>query len=155
MHQIFLLVSLYCIGCGKGLGYPGEIGYQTFLYSSVKEWRKLLMFLIEKLPKETTQAADEPAGAGIMLGKMIAAELEQCLASPWTPSFCKKDSVAKKGQDWWLEVRDFNSISVCLLCCCKCIFWLRNATLPVRVWKAPTGTEVLTFALRRALEIST
>ena len=80
------------------------------------------MFLIEKLPKETTQAADEPAGAGIMLGKMIAAELEQCLASPWTPSFCKKDSVAKKGQDWWFEVRVINTISVCVLFYLSIIF---------------------------------
>ena len=49
--------------CGiQGLGYQGEIGYQTFLYSSVKEWRKLLMFLLEKLPREAVQAADEPTG---------------------------------------------------------------------------------------------
>ena len=67
------------------------------------------MFLIEKLPKENTQAADEPVGAGIMLGRMIAAELEQCLASPWTPSFCKKGSLAWKGQDWWLEVRELSN----------------------------------------------
>ena len=46
----------------QGLGYQGEIGYQTFLYSSVKEWRKLLMFLLEKLPREAVQAADEPTG---------------------------------------------------------------------------------------------
>ena len=48
--------------CMQGLGYQGEIGYQTFLYSSVKEWRKLLMFLLEKLPREAVQAADEPTG---------------------------------------------------------------------------------------------
>ncbi len=101
----------------QGLGYPGEIGYQTFLYSSVKEWRKLLMFLIEKLPKENTQAADEPVGAGVMLGRMIAAELEQCLSSPWTPGFCKKDSVAWKGQEWWLEVRDIMAGGVGNGCC--------------------------------------
>lgn len=48
----------------QGLGYQGEIGYQTFLYSSMKEWRKLLMFLLEKLPRDTAQAADEPMGEG-------------------------------------------------------------------------------------------
>ena len=46
----------------KDAGYPGEIGYQTFLYSSVKEWRRLLMFLLEKLPKEKTQTGSEPLG---------------------------------------------------------------------------------------------
>ena len=49
----------------QSLGYQGEIGYQTFLYSSMKEWRKLLMFLLEKLPKDTAQAADEPMGAWV------------------------------------------------------------------------------------------
>lgn len=49
----------------QSLGYQGEIGYQTFLYSSMKEWRKLLMFLLEKLPKDTAQAADEPLGAWV------------------------------------------------------------------------------------------
>ena len=62
------------------------------------------MFLIEKLPKENTQTSDEPVGAGIMLGRMIAAELELCLSSPWTPPFCKKNCTAWRGHDWWLEV---------------------------------------------------
>ena len=48
--------------CYQDLGYQGEIGYQTFLYSSVKEWRKLLMFLLEKLPRDAVQTADEPTG---------------------------------------------------------------------------------------------
>ncbi len=88
----------------QSLNYPGEIGYQTFLYSSVKEWRKLLMFLIEKLPKDNTQAGDEPMGAGVMLGRTIAAELALCLSSPWTPAFCKKNSTAWSGSNSWLEV---------------------------------------------------
>ena len=48
--------------CVQDVGYPGEIGYQTFLYSSVKEWRRLLMFLLEKLPKEKAQAGSESLG---------------------------------------------------------------------------------------------
>lgn len=90
--------------CMQALGYPGEIGYQTFLYSSVKEWRKLLMFLIEKLPRDSTQASDEPTGAGLMLSRTIAAELALRLASPWTPSFCKKNSTAWSESSSWLEV---------------------------------------------------
>lgn len=63
-HVTLQAVSLYArVVCAiQGLGYQGEIGYQTFLYSSVKEWRKLLMFLLEKLPREAVQAADEPTG---------------------------------------------------------------------------------------------
>ena len=33
------------------LGYRGEIGYQTFLYANLIEWRRVFVFLIESLPK--------------------------------------------------------------------------------------------------------
>ena len=63
MSARYRMCSTLANAC-QGLGYQGEIGYQTFLYSSVKEWRKLLMFLLEKLPREAVQAADEPTGEG-------------------------------------------------------------------------------------------
>lgn len=109
-HLVLCLPGAHWNNCMQALGYPGEIGYQTFLYSSVKEWRKLLMFLIEKLPRDSTQASDEPTGAGIMLSRTIAAELALCLASPWTPSFCKKNSTAWCESNSWLEVRKLATI---------------------------------------------
>lgn len=36
----------------QNLGYRGEIGYQTLLYSSEVDVRKLFMFLVEKLPRK-------------------------------------------------------------------------------------------------------
>ena len=48
--------------CLQDLGYKGEIGYQTFLYSNEPEIRSLLMFLVEKLPRESAEASDQPAG---------------------------------------------------------------------------------------------
>ena len=68
------------------------MGYQTFLYSSVKDWRKLLMFLLEKLSKESAQGGDEQTGAGILLTRSIAAEIATSLQIPWTPSYCKRRS---------------------------------------------------------------
>ena len=97
-------VNSFFVHCVQGLGYQGEIGYQTFLYSSVKEWRKLLMFLLEKLPKDDTQAADEPMGAGVMLGRTVAAQLSMCLSSPWTPPFCKSKGTSWSGNNFWIEV---------------------------------------------------
>lgn len=35
------------------MGFPGDIGYQTFLYSNITEVRRVYMFLIERLPKES------------------------------------------------------------------------------------------------------
>lgn len=36
----------------KKVGYKSDIGYQTILYGNIKDMRRILMFLIEKLPKE-------------------------------------------------------------------------------------------------------
>jgi len=104
MSARYRMCSTLANAC-QSLGYQGEIGYQTFLYSSMKEWRKLLMFLLEKLPKDTAQASDEPLGAGVMLRRRIALELSRSLVSPWTPPFCKTKRVAWSGTqgDWWLE----------------------------------------------------
>lgn len=35
------------------VGYKSDIGYQTILYGNIVDMRRILMFLIEKLPKET------------------------------------------------------------------------------------------------------
>ena len=44
------------------MGYRGEIGYQTFLYSNEADIRKVFIFLVEKLPKETSDTTEEPLG---------------------------------------------------------------------------------------------
>jgi len=44
------------------LGYRGDIGYQTFLYSSETDVRRVFVFLIEKLPKESEKNIVEPTG---------------------------------------------------------------------------------------------
>ncbi|KAJ7317449.1 hypothetical protein JRQ81_003611 [Phrynocephalus forsythii] len=46
----------------QDLGYQGEVGYQTFLYSSEPEIRRLLLFLVEKLPRDASNDADQPVG---------------------------------------------------------------------------------------------
>lgn len=67
------------------------------------------MFLLEKLPRESAQAADEGPGAGVMLSRSIAAQLGLCLHSPWTPPFCKVDGTAWSGTNFWTEVCDVPS----------------------------------------------
>ena len=65
------------------------------------------MFLLEKLPRESAQTADEGlGGAGVMLGRSIAAQLALCLRSPWTPTFCKENGTAWSGANFWSEVSD-------------------------------------------------
>ncbi|XP_008316722.1 coiled-coil domain-containing protein 22 [Cynoglossus semilaevis] len=71
------------------LGYKGEIGYQTFLYSSELEIRSLLMFLVEKLPRESSEASDQPTGKSVVLQRAIAAAIKAQLSVPWLPMNCR------------------------------------------------------------------
>ncbi|KAL1021325.1 hypothetical protein UPYG_G00011810 [Umbra pygmaea] len=79
----------------QDLGYKGEIGYQTFLYSNEPEIRSLLMFLVEKLPKESAEALDQPAGKSALLQKSIAAQIKAQLAMPWLPPSCRLPMLCK------------------------------------------------------------
>jgi len=57
-HEICVLIPQIF----QNLGYTGEVGYHTFLYSNESELRKVLMFLIERLPKESENVVHEPTG---------------------------------------------------------------------------------------------
>lgn len=67
------------------LDYPGEVGYQTFLYWDEGDIRRLLMFLIEKMPKEAEKSVDEPLGSSALLDVSIAAAFKRTLDEPWLP----------------------------------------------------------------------
>ncbi|KAL0268828.1 UNVERIFIED_CONTAM: hypothetical protein PYX00_010641 [Menopon gallinae] len=69
------------------VGYPGDIGYQTFLYSGETDLRKVFMFLTEKLPKEQEKFVHEPSGAELFLRKIRLKIKEEC-QRPWIPSSC-------------------------------------------------------------------
>ncbi|PFX20789.1 Coiled-coil domain-containing protein 22-like [Stylophora pistillata] len=107
MSSKFRLGTALANACQE-VGYGGEIGYQTFLYSNEADIRKLFMFLVEHLPKESSESAGEPLGSSVMLQRRISAELSKRLKRPWTPSFCKKDSISWSGtkpQVWHKEVQ--------------------------------------------------
>ncbi|XP_077368007.1 coiled-coil domain-containing protein 22 [Festucalex cinctus] len=71
------------------IGYKGEIGYQTFLYSSETEIRSLLMFLVEKLPRESAVASEQPTGKLNIVQQSIAAAIKAQLAALWLPPSCR------------------------------------------------------------------
>ncbi|XP_062975204.1 coiled-coil domain-containing protein 22 [Elgaria multicarinata webbii] len=73
----------------QDLGYQGEIGYQTFLYSSEPEIRRLLLFLVEKLPRDASEDADQPVGKSTALHRAIAAAIKEHLSVPWVPPVCR------------------------------------------------------------------
>ncbi|CAI9731695.1 Hypothetical predicted protein [Octopus vulgaris] len=80
------------------LGYQGEIGYQTFLYSNETDIRKIFIFLIEKLPKESVGTTDETLDKSVILQRSIAAKLALQLKSAWTPGYMDRNSVQWRGE---------------------------------------------------------
>lgn len=80
------------------LGYKGEIGYQTFLYSNELEIRKVFMFLVDKLPKDTAESTEEPLGASVLLHRTIASTVARQLASPWVPPYLKNKGITWRGK---------------------------------------------------------
>ncbi|KAL8579947.1 hypothetical protein ACOMHN_060248 [Nucella lapillus] len=79
------------------MGYRGgDLGYQTFLYSNEAEIRRIFMFLVEKLPKESAQTADEPMGSSVMLHRAICTELGSQLSLPWVPPYLKDRGLRRR-----------------------------------------------------------
>lgn len=100
----------------KDLGYKGEIGYQTFLYANELEIRNVMMFLIEKLPKESTDTLDEATGTNVLLNRRIADELKRQLSSHWMPPYCRRRNLVKVESDVFLQGKSsFHHINTCYL----------------------------------------
>lgn len=49
--NLLIMLDVYILLFQK-VGYKSDIGYQTILYGNIVDMRRILMFLIEKLPKE-------------------------------------------------------------------------------------------------------
>ncbi|XP_043647087.1 coiled-coil domain-containing protein 22 homolog [Drosophila teissieri] len=93
MAQRFGVASSLAQGC-KDSGYRGDIGYQTFLYPNAVELRRLLMFLIEQLPRERQSTEDggnksQTLSHRQLLERKIRKELAQQLKTPWVPQFAR------------------------------------------------------------------
>ncbi|XP_055341979.1 coiled-coil domain-containing protein 22 homolog [Paramacrobiotus metropolitanus] len=72
----------------KTVGYPGEIGYEAFLYGGENEVRKLLLFLMDKLPKEESGAVGLGVSAqsyGTVFARDIELAVKRELQRPWLP----------------------------------------------------------------------
>lgn len=59
MSQILSIYVTYN-STSQDIGYPGDIGYQSLLYPSEADLRRIFMFLIEKLPRDSSPVSDEP-----------------------------------------------------------------------------------------------
>ncbi|XP_065509371.1 LOW QUALITY PROTEIN: coiled-coil domain-containing protein 22 [Caloenas nicobarica] len=84
----FRLASDLAAACQE-LGFGGDVGYQTFLYSSEHDTRRLLLFLVEKLPRDESERGAEPPGKSGALLRAIGARIKEQLGTPWVPPACR------------------------------------------------------------------
>lgn len=68
------------------LGYTSELGYNAFLYPEGPDMRKLLMWLVDKLPKvDDAKEADEVVGGGPSIEATIRTALSEWTRELWSP----------------------------------------------------------------------
>ena len=80
MAAKYSVASFLAAKC-KELGFRGDVGYQSFLYGSESDIRNVMLFLIEKLPKDS--AAAVPSRTDVTLAARFAASPE--LNRVWLP----------------------------------------------------------------------
>lgn len=84
MAQRFSATTQLAEAC-TSIGFRGDIGYQTFLYSNEAELRRLLMWLIERLPKDETDKGtiSLPQQGTAVIELDIARKIREQLKRPW------------------------------------------------------------------------
>lgn len=86
------MVAKYNIGMKladaiTSLGFKGDLGYQSFLYSNEVELRRIFGFLIEKLPKDEKPSPAQSTGSKFK--KALASVLRSELDKPWLPLYAR------------------------------------------------------------------
>ncbi|CAN8178144.1 unnamed protein product, partial [Coccothraustes coccothraustes] len=95
----FRLASELAAACQE-LGFGGDVGYQTFLYSSEHDTRRLLLFLVEKLPRDEGERGAEPPGKSGALLRAVGARIREHLGTPWVPPQCRTPKLQRLHPRW-------------------------------------------------------
>lgn len=102
MAQRFAAAS-QLVDCCKSLGFKGDLGYQTILYSNINELRRVFMWLIENLPKNEDKTDSFQGTASVSKVKLIENEISKKLAKdlkkPWILDFLQKPSCIRSCPD--------------------------------------------------------
>jgi coiled-coil domain-containing protein 22 len=95
------------VDCCKSLGFQGDLGYQTILYSNVIELRRIFMWLIEHLPKsedKTDAVLSRNENKSKLITNKISAKLGVELREPWKLEFLQKNNSIKCENPTFLEL---------------------------------------------------
>ncbi|XP_003739119.1 coiled-coil domain-containing protein 22 [Galendromus occidentalis] len=75
------------------LGFKGELGYQSFMYSNEVELRRVFTFLIEKIPKE--EKVSPVQAKGFSFKSTFAAAVRSEIEKPWLPTYARDESIGR------------------------------------------------------------
>lgn len=73
----------------KDMGYSGDCGYNQLLYPSAKQSKDLLLWLVQKLPRNEDEIP-EVVGANALLNKMMVESLKAWTEGIHYPHFCTR-----------------------------------------------------------------
>ncbi|XP_052860068.1 coiled-coil domain-containing protein 22 homolog [Anopheles cruzii] len=101
MAQRFTVTARLAEAC-TAIGYRRDIGYQTFLYSNVAEVRRVFMFLIEQLPKESGDSTtpEAPFDRVTDLEHRILESMREQMRSSWSGRYYSPLDLRKTGAVW-------------------------------------------------------
>ncbi|KAI2808915.1 Coiled-coil domain-containing protein 22 [Blomia tropicalis] len=83
----------------QDLGYKSEIGYQTFMYGNEHEIRKMLLFLIERIPRDDEKTSDSREVDQITSGSIMQRLKNMNVNTIWIPYSCS-DAKEKDDNDF-------------------------------------------------------
>jgi len=79
----------------KELGYAQNLGYNQLLYPTEAQTKDLVVWLVQKLPRQEEDAAEEALGANALLNKRITESLTDWVHSTWKLHFCTTGTPAR------------------------------------------------------------
>ena len=74
------------------MGYSGDAGYNQFLYPNDKFVRKIMLWLLEAMPKPEEEAADEVVDAAATLQAAIGKQLARWAKGRWRPACARTEA---------------------------------------------------------------
>ncbi|CAH1106385.1 unnamed protein product [Psylliodes chrysocephalus] len=85
----------------KDLGFREDMGYQSILYYNEEEVRRVLIFLIERLPRETIKTVSvEQIGYVSRIVKTLEDNIKESLSKTWVPSCFLRQGVRETSQGY-------------------------------------------------------
>lgn len=97
MSARYRVCSTLATACQQ-FGFRGDLGYHQFLYPTESETRKLLMWVVESLPKTDKKDEGEALSSGTLMLRAVSSESAERLKQLWVPSKILQNGLYRSSQ---------------------------------------------------------